>query len=81
MEQMMNAFNQKGLSYIPSLGNFISVNVGEGAKVYESLLRQGIITRPIGGIYGMPQYLRVSIGLPSENDRFLQALWKAMNFE
>jgi histidinol-phosphate aminotransferase len=78
MEQMMNAFNQKGLPYIPSLGNFISVNVGEGAKVYELLLRQGIITRPIGGIYGMPQYLRVSIGLSSENDKFLQALWNVL---
>ena len=74
MQQMKDAFNQLGLSYIPSLGNFIAVNVGDGAKVYELLLRQGVITRPIGGGYGMPQHLRVSIGLPSENERFLQAL-------
>jgi histidinol-phosphate aminotransferase len=74
MQLLSDAFNKLGLSYIPSLGNFISVNVGDGAKVYELLLRQGVITRPIGGGYGMPQHLRVSIGLPSENERFLQAL-------
>ena len=44
------------------------------AKIYEKLLRQGIITRPIGGIYEMPEYLRVSIGLASENDAFIKAL-------
>lgn len=74
MQQIKNAFNQLGLSYIPSLGNFISVNVNDGTKMYELLLRQGVITRPIGGGYGMPQHLRISIGLPSENERFLQAL-------
>ncbi|RKZ42494.1 MAG: histidinol-phosphate transaminase [Gammaproteobacteria bacterium] len=79
MQQLTDAFNHKKLSYIPSLGNFVSVNVGKGAKVYELLLRQGIITRPLGGGYGMPQYLRVSIGLPEENEMFLQALDKVLN--
>ena len=78
MQQLTDAFNYRGLSYIPSLGNFVSVNVGEGAKVYELLLRQGVITRPLGGGYGMPQYLRVSIGLHDENEMFLQALDKVL---
>jgi len=74
MRQMGQAFDKIGLSYIPSLGNFLAVDVGDGAKIYELLLRQGVITRPIGA--GMSQYLRVSIGLPSENERFIQALRK-----
>jgi histidinol-phosphate aminotransferase len=74
MQQMRQAFEQMALSYIPSLGNFLAVDVEDGAKIYELLLHQGMITRPIGG--GMPRHLRVSIGLPSENEAFLVALKK-----
>ena len=58
------------LDYIPSLGNFVSVRVGEAGPVYQRLLRQGVIVRPVAG-YGMPEHLRVTIGLESENARFL----------
>ncbi|HGO5822684.1 TPA: histidinol-phosphate transaminase [Mannheimia haemolytica] len=65
-----------GLEYIPSKGNFITIDFKRpAAPIYEALLREGVIVRPIAG-YGMPNHLRVSIGLPAENDRFFTALLK-----
>lgn len=79
MKQLESAFNQMGLGFIPSAGNFISVEIGEqAAQVNQLLLEQGVIVRPIGG-YGLPRHLRVSIGLPEENDRFVAALAKALS--
>jgi histidinol-phosphate aminotransferase len=57
----------------PSIANFLLVRVGPAAQVYQALLRQGIIARPVGG-YGLHDCLRISIGLPQENDRLLAAL-------
>jgi histidinol-phosphate aminotransferase len=63
-----------GLSFIPSVGNFIAIDFGRpAAPIYDALLRQGVIVRPIGS-YGMPNHLRVTIGLPEENERFLSTL-------
>jgi len=76
MQQLTEAFKEMQLDFIPSLGNFIAVEVGEGAKIYERLLHEGVITRPIGGGYGMPQHLRISIGTADENEQFIQALRK-----
>lgn len=73
MQQLTTAFTAMNLVYIPSIANFVTVAVGEGAKVYEWLLRQGIITRAVGN-YGLPQHLRITIGLPEENTRLIQAL-------
>jgi histidinol-phosphate aminotransferase len=79
MKQLKSAFEDMGLAYIPSAGNFISVEIGErAAQVNQSLLEQGVIVRPIGG-YGLPRHLRVSIGLPEENERFITALAKALS--
>jgi len=75
-EQLTNGFQAMNLDFIPSIGNFIAVNVGHGVEVYEQLLRLGIITRPIDGIYEMPQHLRISIGLEAENEALIQALKK-----
>lgn len=62
------------LEFIPSSGNFITIDFKRpAAPIYEALLREGVIVRPIAG-YGMPNHLRISIGLPEENDRFFQAL-------
>jgi histidinol-phosphate aminotransferase len=66
------------LDYIPSYGNFVSVRVGPAATVYQRLLQQGVIVRPVAG-YGMPEHLRVTIGLESENARFLSALQAALH--
>lgn len=73
MEQIITGITQMGLSYIPSAGNFVAVKVGNAAAINHSLLKQGVIVRPIAN-YGMPEFLRVSIGLEAENARFLQAL-------
>ncbi len=78
MRQLTAAFERMELDYIPSAGNFISVDVGQSAAgVNEELLRNGVIVRPIAG-YGMPNHLRVSVGLERENRRFLTVLQKAL---
>ncbi len=78
MAQLTRGFTRLRLNFIPSLANFISVDLERPAQpVYEGLLREGVIVRPVAN-YGMPQHLRVTIGLPEENARFLAALEKAL---
>ena len=78
MQQLEQGFRQLGLSWIASKGNFIAVDLGrEGMPVYQGLLREGVIVRPVAN-YGMPNFLRVTIGLPAENTRFLEALTKVL---
>ena len=63
---------------LPSFTNFVLVDVARnGAQVTESLLRQGVIVRPMGG-YALPTHIRVTIGRPAENRRFLAALRRAL---
>ncbi len=75
--QLTSAFAQMGIEYVPSFGNFVLFRAGSddgaGARVNLALLKKGIIVRPVGN-YGLPQWLRVSIGLPQENAAFLDAL-------
>ena len=74
MKQFIAGFEKMGLQYIPSRANFITVNVHTNAfEVYDELLYEGVIVRPVAN-YGLPQHLRVSIGLAEENQRFLDAL-------
>jgi histidinol-phosphate aminotransferase len=73
MKQLTAGFASLGLAWIPSCGNFVSVRVGDGARVFKQLLARGVIVRPVAG-YGMPEYLRVTIGLESENQRLLETL-------
>jgi len=75
---LADGFKRLKLDFIPSLGNFVCVRVGQGAAVYQRLLRQGVIVRPVAA-YGMPEFLRVSVGLPGENERFLAALQIALH--
>jgi histidinol-phosphate aminotransferase len=82
MERMTRAFEQMGLEFIPSVGNFICVDVSDakgrdGLAVYERLLHEGIIVRPVAN-YGMPDHLRITLGLPEENEKFLSALRKVL---
>lgn len=81
-QRLTQAFGQLGLEYVPSCGNFVLVRVGEddqaGERVNIALLKQGVIVRPVGG-YGLPQWLRVTIGLPEENEAFLAALKVALS--
>ncbi|NWL78682.1 histidinol-phosphate transaminase [Pseudomonas taiwanensis] len=78
MIQLEEGFRALGLSWIPSKGNFIAVDFGrDAAPINQGLLREGVILRPVAG-YGMPTFLRVSIGLPAENTRCLEALAKVL---
>lgn len=77
MVQMTAGLNALGLSYIPSYGNFVSFHVHNANNIYRRLLELGVIVRPVGN-YAMHDYLRVSIGLPDENQKFLSALQSAM---
>ncbi len=79
LKQLGEGFDRLGLDYIPSIGNFISVDVGrEGGSLFDALLREGVIVRPVAN-YEMPNHLRVSVGLPEQNGRFLKALEKVLN--
>lgn len=77
LERLQSAFERMGLEYVPSSGNFVLVRVGDAAAINESLLRAGIIVRPVGN-YDLPDWLRISVGLPEENEAFLQAFEQAM---
>jgi histidinol-phosphate aminotransferase len=85
MEQITQGLIRLGLEYIPSYGNFVCCRIANSAQsegkgagpMYRRLLELGVIVRPIAN-YGMPDYLRVSIGLESENEKFLSALAQAL---
>jgi histidinol-phosphate aminotransferase len=74
LAQLAEGFAARGLAYIPSVGNFITVDLGRPAgPVYEALLREGVIVRPVAN-YGMPEHLRVTVGTAEQNGIFLAAL-------
>jgi histidinol-phosphate aminotransferase len=64
----------KELNYecVPTEANFFLVNVGDGRAVYDALLRKGVIVRSMHG-FGLDEYIRVTVGLPEENRRFIEA--------
>ncbi len=71
--QLCAAFDKLNLRYVPSYGNFVLVHVGDAPRINLELLKRGVIVRPVAGD-GLPEWLRVSIGLPQENARFIDAL-------
>ena len=73
------AFRQMKLATIPSHANFLLVRVGDGQRVFAELQKQGVIVRPMGG-YQLPEWIRISIGTPKENDRCLASLKKVLDF-
>jgi len=77
IEQIVAGLKRLGLGHIPTHGNFITFSVPDAAGVNQRLSERGVIVRPIAG-YGMPDHLRVTIGLESENTRFLEALEKSL---
>ena len=81
LEQIESGLKFLGLEYVPSYGNFVLFKVGDtddsGMKVFDALQRLGVIVRPVNG-YGLPAWLRVSVGLPKENEAFLEALPQAL---
>jgi len=77
MEQVIAGLKRLGLEHIPSHGNFVTFRLENAAVVNQKLLQQGVIVRPIAG-YGLPDWLRVTIGTEPENAIFLQALAKSL---
>jgi len=78
LQQYVDAFDELGLNYIPSIANFIAVNVNRDAMpVYEALLREGVIVRPVAN-YNMPEHLRITVGTQEQNIRVINALGKIL---
>ena len=74
MAQYEAAFAEMGLEWIPSVGNFITVDLGRNAsEVDKAMLTKGVITRPVAN-YGLPNHLRITVGLPEDNNRCIAAL-------
>jgi histidinol-phosphate aminotransferase len=77
LAQLAAGFAVLGVASLPSHGNFVMARVGDAGSVYQRLLAQGVIVRPVAN-YGLPEWLRISVGLPDENARFLKALALAL---
>ncbi len=77
MRALEEGLRALGLSFLPSHANFVLVKVGDAGRVYQALLRRGVIVRPVAN-YALPEWLRVTVGLPAENQRFLAALAAAL---
>ncbi|MEM7026874.1 MAG: histidinol-phosphate transaminase [Pseudomonadota bacterium] len=79
MHFFTSAFDDMGLEFIPSLGNFVCINFEHDANaIYQALLNAGVIVRPIAN-YGMPNHLRVSIGTQEENQKFIHELSRILS--
>lgn len=77
VEYFQTTFKEMGLEYVPSHANFVLVKVGAGKQVFDFLQEKGIITRPMAG-YLLPEWLRISVGLPEENQRCIETLKLAL---
>jgi histidinol-phosphate aminotransferase len=77
MRQLVSGLNRLGLEFIPSFGNFVTFRVADAPRVFRRLLEAGVIVRPLGA-YAMPEHLRVTVGVESENARFLESLERAI---
>lgn len=78
LQKLDAGLHELGLTTIPSVCNFVTVDVEKpGREVFQALLREGVITRPLDG-YGLPNHLRISVGLPEENNRCLAAVKKVL---
>ncbi len=78
LRQLQGALPALGVKVYPSAGNFVLADVGSsGTAVYEQLLRQGVIVRPVAG-YGLPRCLRITIGTAAQNDRLIGSLTTVM---
>jgi len=76
---LQKEFAEMNLNYLPTMGNFISVNVKQdGLALYHKLLQLGVIVRPVAN-YDMPEYLRITIGTQQQNERFVEALKQSID--
>jgi len=77
-QEIGGALTRLGLEFVPSQANYLLIRVPRpGLEVYQAMLREGVIIRAMDA-YGLPDYIRVNMGLPEENRRFLEALKKVL---
>lgn len=77
LAQLETGFAALGLEFVPGRGNFVLVRVRDGAAVFDALQRRGLITRPVKS-YGLPEWLRVTVGTRDQNERLLASLAEVM---
>jgi histidinol-phosphate aminotransferase len=77
LRYLQDEFKRLGLEFVPSHGNFILLRVGKGQEIFQQLLTQGVIVRPMGG-YRFPEHIRVTVGRMEENRRFIEALQRVI---
>ena len=78
MAYILQAIKKMELTWVPSVTNFVLINVErDGAEIFQALLRKGVIVRPMIE-YNYPTYIRVTIGTPEENERFIRALGEVL---
>lgn len=73
LRQLEAGLRDLRLQFVPSVANFLLVRVGQGGRVYEQLQRSGVIVRPVGS-YGLPEWVRITVGSPAQNERVLAEL-------
>ncbi len=78
LQYFETAFRRLDLPFVPSSANFMLVRVGNGQAVFDAMQKQGVIVRPMGG-YQLPEWIRISVGTPQENQRSLTALQKSLS--
>jgi len=77
-QQLRAALPALGVKLYPTAGNFLLADVGtSGTAVYEKLLREGVIVRPVAG-YGLPRCVRITIGTAEQNERLIVALTRVL---
>ena len=77
LDCLQNSFRTLGLEFVPSHANFVLVRVGNGQRVFEEMQKLGVITRPMGG-YQLPEWIRVTVGMPDQNVRCIAGLKKVL---
>jgi len=78
LQRVSEALQSRGIEFVPSAGNFVLIKVGNGPMIAREMMKLGVIVRPVSN-YGLPEWVRVTIGLPGENDRFLTVLGEALS--
>jgi histidinol-phosphate aminotransferase len=77
LTQIERGCAELGLEVVPSVANFMLVRVGDGSGVFNSLQQRGVIVRPVGS-YGLPEWIRVTVGSKTQNARFLREMKGAL---
>lgn len=73
LRQLEEGCRKLGLEIVPSVANFLLIRVGDGGRVFDALQRRGVIVRPVRS-YGLPEWIRVTVGSAEQNDRVLREL-------